>query len=172
MLFRSVVDITDSSDQIERVRGRVVEMAAVGMQIADRRLEFERFADDEIVLVAPPKTALDVPDVLAPTDLARFPILSREAGSATRQVVEDALAGVAPSPLVLGSLEAVKNAVLAGAGLAFLSRHAVTSELKRGELRQVSVSGVSLRRSLYVVRLRERDASPALVALRRYLLGA
>lgn len=168
---RVVVDITDSTDQIERVRGRVVEMAAVGMQVADRKLEFERFAEDEIVLVAPPKGQLDVADGISRADLATLPILSREAGSATRQVVEDALAGVVPSPLVLGSLEAVKNAVLAGAGLAFLSRHAVAPEIKRGELRAISVSGVALRRSLYLVRLRDRDPSPALVALRRFLVS-
>jgi DNA-binding transcriptional LysR family regulator len=164
------VDITDSSDQIDRVRDRVVEMAAVGMQVTDRRLEFQRFAEDEVLLVAPPKSALDVPDALTPAELGRFPVLSREAGSATRQVVEDALAGSVPSPLVLGSQEAVKHAVLAGAGIAFLSRHAVTPELRRGELRVIDVTGLSIRRSLWLVRLQDRDPSPALVALRRFLL--
>ena len=167
---RIVLDITDSGDQIDRVRDRVVELAAVGMQIQDRRLEFERFADDEVVLVAPPRNVLDLPDELSPSDLRRLPLLSREAGSGTRRVVEDALSDPPPPDLVLGSLEAVKTAVRAGAGVAFLSRLAVSAEIARGELRRLAVRDLKLQRSLYLVRLKDREASPALQVLRKFLL--
>ncbi len=169
--IRVTVDITDSGDQIDRVRDRVVELAAVGMEVPDRRLEFHRFADDEIVLVAPPPGVLDVPDRVSRADLGALPLLTREAGSATRRIVEDSMSAALPPPLVLGSLEAVKGAVCAGAGVAFLSRHAIGPEIARGELRAIEIPGLVLRRSLFLVRLRDREPSPALRALQRFLLG-
>ena len=58
--------------------------------------------------------------------------------------------------LELGSNEAIKEAVLAGLGVAVLSRHVVADEMRAGQLRALRISRLSLARDIFVVRDRRR----------------
>jgi DNA-binding transcriptional LysR family regulator len=91
-------------------------------------------------------------------ELARTPLVSREAGSGTRRFLEEALRAQAglervPPAAELSSTTAIKAAVAAGAGSgpAVLSSLAVAAELSAGTLRVVPVTGVDLTRTLRVV---------------------
>ena len=91
-------------------------------------------------------------------ELARTPLVSREAGSGTRRFLEEALRAQAglervPPAAELSSTTAIKAAVAAGAGSgpAVLSSLAVAAELSAGTLRAVPVTGVDLTRTLRVV---------------------
>jgi len=91
-------------------------------------------------------------------ELARTPLVSREAGSGTRRFFEEALRAQAglervPPAAELSSTTAIKAAVAAGAGSgpAVLSSLAVAAELSAGTLRVVPVTGVDLTRTLRVV---------------------
>lgn len=86
-------------------------------------------------------------------ELARTPLLVREAGSGTRDTLARALAAhpmVAPV-MELGSNASVRAGVRAGTDPAVLSELAVTSEVARGELVAVSVEGIDLTRSIRAV---------------------
>jgi DNA-binding transcriptional LysR family regulator len=90
-------------------------------------------------------------------------LLRREAGSGTRALVDTALqqAGVHPPTLMeLGSPEALKQAVLAGVGVAWLPRLNVARELARDQLAQVPLAGLSVRRVLSAVRRHDREPLP------------
>ena len=91
-------------------------------------------------------------------ELARTPLVTREAGSGTRRFFEEALRAQAglervPPAAELSSTTAIKAAVAAGAGSgpAVLSSLAVAAELSAGTLRAVPVTGVDLTRTLRVV---------------------
>ena len=91
-------------------------------------------------------------------ELARTPLVSREAGSGPRRFFEEALRAQAglervPPAAELSSTTAIKAAVAAGAGSgpAVLSSLAVAAELSAGTLRAVPVTGVDLTRTLRVV---------------------
>ena len=91
-------------------------------------------------------------------ELARTPLVSREAGSGTRRFLEEALRAQAglervPPAAELSSTTAIKAAVAAGAGSgpAVLSSLAVAAELAAGTLRAVPVTGVDLTRTLRAV---------------------
>jgi DNA-binding transcriptional LysR family regulator len=92
-------------------------------------------------------------------ELARTPLVSREAGSGTRRFLEEALRAQAglervPPAAELSSTTAIKAAVAAGgagSGPAVLSSLAVAAELSAGTLRAVPVTGVDLTRTLRVV---------------------
>jgi DNA-binding transcriptional LysR family regulator len=73
--------------------------------------------------------------------------------------------GEAAARVVVGSTEAAKRCVLAGMGLAFLSRHAVADELEAGRLELVPLPGTPVARRFWVVSLRERSPSSAAAAL-------
>ncbi|MFG3656278.1 LysR family transcriptional regulator [Streptomyces sp. NPDC047706] len=100
-------------------------------------------------------------------ELAATPLVLREKGSGTRQVLDAALGGLARPLIELSSTTAVKASAVGGAGPAVLSELAVGEELATRRLVSVPVDGVRLRRDLRAVwRAGHRPAGPA-----RELLG-
>ncbi|MFD9222748.1 LysR family transcriptional regulator [Streptomyces sp. NPDC060064] len=91
---------------------------------------------------------------LTPAELAATPLILRERGSGTRQVLDSALSeygGLAEPLLELASTTAVKAAAVSGAGPAVLSELAVTEELTARRLTAVPVEDVDLHRDLRAV---------------------
>ncbi|WP_327322402.1 LysR family transcriptional regulator [Streptomyces sp. NBC_01210] len=91
---------------------------------------------------------------LTPAELAATPLILRERGSGTRQVLDSALSeygGLADPLLELASTTAVKAAAVSGAGPAVLSELAVTEELTARRLTAVPVEDVDLHRDLRAV---------------------
>ncbi|WP_280877921.1 LysR family transcriptional regulator [Streptomyces pseudovenezuelae] len=84
-------------------------------------------------------------------ELAATPLILREEGSGTRQVLDAALGGLARPLIELSSTTAVKAAAVSGAGPAVLSELAVGEELAVRRLVRVPVDGVALARSLRAV---------------------
>jgi DNA-binding transcriptional LysR family regulator len=68
------------------------------------------------------------------------------------------------------SNETIKQAVMAGIGVALISRHTVGLELRLGLLRELTVEGLPLMRSWYVAHRRSLPLLPVHAQLRRYLL--
>ncbi len=100
-------------------------------------------------------------------ELARTPLVAREAASGTRRSLEEALGSAAglsrAAPVAeLSSTTAIKSAVAAGIGPAVLSSLAVAPELAAGTLRAVPVTGLDLTRRLRAVWAEGRQlAGPA-----------
>lgn len=91
---------------------------------------------------------------LDPAELAATPLILRERGSGTRQVLDAALAGhggLSEPLLELASTTAVKGAAVSGAGPAVLSELAISEELASRRLVAIPVEGVLLRRDLRAV---------------------
>ena len=130
-------------------------------------LEVEVFDHDEMrVIVAPDHPWAERRKVKL-RELATAPMVLREVGSGTRDVIEAALAerGVALKPVMaLGSTEAVKHAVSAGLGVAIVSELTVRLELATGRLVDVQVEGLAIRRALHLLRLAARRPSATAAA--------
>ena len=95
--------------------------------------------------------------------LAQLPLLVREAGSGTRQIIDEQLLKYLPSAEVVKAIhqsEAIKHMVSADIGLGCLSQHVIESELATGELVQVSVAGIDLSRTWWLVWHKARHQSP------------
>src|SRR5215471_2495648 len=109
---------------------------------------------DELVLIVAPGHAWARRARVEPAVLAGERLLMREDGSATRQVTERALQQADVKigrMLVLGHTEAIKQAVMAGLGVAFVSIHAVRGELETGRLGRVRVRGLDIHRHFHVI---------------------
>lgn len=90
-----------------------------------------------------------------PAELAATALVTREAGSGTRIVLDRALAAAAPAvpraapALELSATTAIRHAVLAGAGPAVLSAIAVQDDIAAGRLLRIRINpGLDLRRQL------------------------
>lgn len=132
----------------------------------------EPFADNPLVLVAPPNHPLVGQTGIAPRRLTNEPFILREPGSGTRLTAEKFFASQGVSlknRLEVGSNEAIKQTVAGGLGLAVLSTHTVTAELALGELAQLDVQGFPLIRRWHVVYPRGKRLSAAALAFKDWL---
>lgn len=130
-------------------------------------LEVQVVAHDEMVMIVSPKSPILKKSPITAAALTQLPMLMREHGSGTRDVIEAALAerGVEIRPAMsLGSTEALKRAVAAGLGAAIVSRLAVEFELQMGVLAEVDVADLKIRRALHLLQLRGKTPSPAAAA--------
>jgi DNA-binding transcriptional LysR family regulator len=127
-------------------------------------LQHEVLTHDEMVLITSTSHPLARNQRASLADLTQFPLICREQGSGTREVIEAALGkqGVVIQPAMsLGSTEAVKNAVLHGFGIALVSRLTVELELQSERLVALDVEGLHIRRALHLLTLRGKHPSPA-----------
>lgn len=113
-------------------------------------------------VILPPDHPLAGRDGFDPEVLLRETFLSREAGSGTRILMHRFLDRIGPDGpprlIEMDSNETIKQAVLAGLGVAFLSLHTVDTELRSGRLSLLRGPGLPVMRHWYLVR-------PATVAL-------
>ena len=162
------VAVGNSADVLGWLKADRIQFGLVEAPLQDRDIDVEVIGQDELVLVAARRDRVLKARPLTPVGLARYPILRREATSGTQQLVDTELTrqgASSPTLMVLGSTEALKQAVLAGLGMAWLPRLAVMHELARGELGRVAVSELQICRSLTLIRLRGAQLSPAAEAL-------
>ncbi|MBA3542591.1 MAG: LysR family transcriptional regulator, partial [Deltaproteobacteria bacterium] len=148
----------------ELVRRHVVELGLTEGLVTDDDLETTVFDQDEMVAIAAPDDPVLARAPLSARELVALPLLMRERGSGTREVIEAALAKkrlVVEPVMSLGSTEAVKNAVAARLGIAIVSRLAVELELASGALVAIDVADLEIRRALHLVELRGKSRSPA-----------
>jgi len=68
------------------------------------------------------------------------------------------------------STETIKQAVIAGMGISFLSRHTIGLELETGRLAILDVQGFPATLSWFVVHRREKRLPPAALAFKEFLL--
>ena len=130
-------------------------------------LDFLPFMENRIVAVATPQHPLCHIAELKLQDLTAWPLLVREPGSGTRQAVDrfcNERRAQFASTLQLGSLEALRQGVLAGLGIALLPQHAVSQDLASGRLCELPVAELPLWHSWCVVHQRERRLSPVAAA--------
>lgn len=107
--------------------------------------------DNLIVVTAPGHAWSRRRRPLDAAELAATPLILREKGSGTRQVLDAALGGLARPLIELSSTTAVKAAAVSGAGPAVLSELAVGEELSMRRLVGIPLAGVSLARDLRAV---------------------
>lgn len=132
--------------------------------IASDLLEVETVTTDDMIAIAAPTHPALTHAPLWSGALRELPLLLREHGSGSREVVEAALRsrGLAIAPVMsLGSTEAIKNAVLHGLGIAFVSRLSVVHELASRRLVELPFRDLHVRRDLLLISLRGKRHSPA-----------
>jgi DNA-binding transcriptional LysR family regulator len=155
--------IANTQAIVERVLDHSLHAGFVGLRPLSSALVTVPFLADTIVLVARSSHPLTGPRA-SPEDLARTRLLLREEGSATRAMALKALArcGVNTEAAVgFGSNAAMRTAVLAGYGVAALSREVVLDDLEQGRLKLVRLQGWRCRRRFYIIRRRDRKLTTA-----------
>jgi DNA-binding transcriptional LysR family regulator len=154
--------VTDSQQVLQEVEQGHVHLGLVGGKRDSAHLEFRGFATDELVLIVPPKHSFATRKRVTLSQFAAEPLIVREVGSGSRSCLEQALTQAGKSlhelriTLELGSNEAIKEAVLRGMGVAVLSSRTVQKEVESGKLHTLAITGLTLKRDMFVVWDRRR----------------
>jgi LysR family transcriptional regulator, low CO2-responsive transcriptional regulator len=131
------------------------------------------FARHPLVVIAAPDHRLARERRVPVRALAAETFLVREPGSGTRAAMERFFAQHHVHPAAtteISSNETIKQAVMAGMGLGFISQHAIGLELAAGQLALVHLEGLPVVRDWNVVHRTEKRLSPAALAFKRFVL--
>lgn len=157
----------NSRSVLQQLVDEDVELGFIGCRFEDERILFENMGEDALVCAVSPDLHAGGKGSLSQAELCKVPMIVREDGSGTQKAVYEALAGtwINKDSLTiiarLGSSEAIRRALLSGAGYAFISTRAISEELAIGALRAIRIPGVQITRTLYAVRREGRELSPA-----------
>jgi len=160
------LSISDTQSVVERVAEREIELGVVGAARRHRGVVFEPFFRDEVVLAVPPQHGFANRTVTL-AELREEPLVVMQEGAGVRQVIEDELrkAGIRlrdlEPRLELGLQESAKAAVVAGYGVTFISRAAVSADLAVGTLATARVEGLDPARDISLVRSAGRSPTRA-----------
>jgi LysR family transcriptional regulator, low CO2-responsive transcriptional regulator len=134
----------------------------------------EPFAPHPYVIVAAPTHPLASTPRISMARIVREPFVVREKGSDTWNSMMDGfgtqLANVNIT-MEIRSTETIKQAVMAGMGVSFLSAHTVSRELQAGSLVVLDVQGLPLMLNWFVVHRRAKRLPPVAQAFKNFLLA-
>ena len=149
-----------------------IEVAIMGRPPDGLDVEASVLGDHPHVVVAPMNHRLVGQVALPPSRLAGETFLVREPESGTRTLMERFFGEARIAPRIgmqIDSNETIKQAVIAGLGIAFLSAHTIDAEVAARRLAVLDVAGLPVMRRWHVVHMRERRLMPAAEAVRAFL---
>ncbi len=166
----------DSGEIIEQLAERKLEIGFVGKKPRGKIFSVREIAGDRLLVAVPPGHKWKAKKTVSLEELRREPFLLREQGSGTRSAFEEALAKKGVSlgrdfnvVAVLGSTEAIKEAIREGLGVSVISDLAVGGDCERCKLKTLRIKGISIEREFYRVYLKHHSLAPAAEAFLAHL---
>jgi len=163
------LSVGNRTETIQALASFEIDLVVMGRPPADLEVHEAAFGPHPHVIIAPPDHPLAGKRRISTARLAAESLLVREEGSGTRALFRAYFAGhdvkIPPVQFEIGSNETVKQAVLAGLGLALISAHTVAAEVDSGRLVILDVAGLPIVREWRIVRRADRTPSPAAQAL-------
>lgn len=133
-----------------------VDLALVENSSSQSGLKYKDFLNDELIVVTGANSVYAKRDYISRDDLSQLPIVLREQGSGTLEVIKAALSkqGInfenINTLIHLGSTESIKNFLMDFDGLAIVSAKAVKTELFLKSLIKLEVSGFTIPRKFRI----------------------
>ena len=156
-----------------------IDLAIIGGELPpelQESLEVAPYAEDELALIMPVFHPLATNDVIARSDLYKLKFITLDSQSTIRKVIDQVLTrgGIETRRLrvemELNSIEAIKNAVQSGLGVAFASTSSIEKELQMGVIHRARIESVEVKRTLSVIFNPNRYRSKAAEAFTNEIL--
>src|SRR6266571_5255333 len=160
------LSVSDTQTVVAQVAERELELGIVGAAPRHRGVVYEPFFRDEVVLACPSGHRF-AGRTVSLDDLRAEPLLVMQEGAGVRQVIEEELRKVGMRlrdldvRLELGLQESVRSAVVAGHGVAFISRLAIEADLAAGRIATARVRGLDPVREIFLARASGRSETRA-----------
>ena len=166
-------NVVNREQLLQQLADNVTDLAIMVRPPQDLDTVNEPFAPHPYVIVAPPDHPLAGRRRIPVSRLAREPFVVRETGSDTWNSMAEAFGehmGELNIAMKIRSTETIKQAVIAGMGVSFLSAHTIARELKARSLAVLDVQGFPRMAHWYVVHRRHKRLPPVAQAFRQFLL--
>jgi DNA-binding transcriptional LysR family regulator len=174
--FTISLKIADSKEIVQYVLQDTIELGMTGAKLNHNFLSYDKYGEDEIIVVAPSSHPLTRKKKVGIEELLKEPWIIREEGSGTQMAVENALRKKGKSlkqfnvVMEIGSTSSVKEGVKSRLGLAFISKRAAKEELNQNLLSRIDVEGIDpIFRQIFIVTHRGRTLSPIGMEFLRFL---
>ena len=167
------LSVHNRDNLLAHLADNLTDLAVLGRPPLDADTLNEPFAPHPYVIVAAASHPLADQPRITLTRLLREPFVLREQGSDTWQTMADAFGRQMARLKVameIKSTETIKQAVIAGMGISFLSAHTVSRELAAGSLVMLDVKGFPLMQQWYLVQRRAKRLPPVAQAFKAFLL--
>lgn len=165
--------VGNRAETIDSLKDHDIDIALMGRPPGSVAVRAVVFGDHPLVIIAAPDHPLVKRRGLAKDEVGRESFLVREQGSGTRISMEifmrDVPGWLERQWIELDSNETIKQSVMAGLGVAFISGHTVASELETGRLALLDVVGMPIRRQWFAVTRSDRAMTPAMTAFHSFL---
>jgi len=163
--------VMNTTEIIEAIAHQGLRFGIIEAPCEEPGFDAQAVMDDELLLIAPANHPFASREQVTLEEAIREPMVLREKGSGTRQIIEDELErrGVTEDEIRVvsefGSTGAVKSAVEAGLGLSLLSVWTIRHELALSVLKPIRIEGVRFRRQFFSVKLQSALLPMPAVAL-------
>lgn len=148
----------NNTEQIEiALQKNEIDLGIIEGKSKKAYLKYTEFVKDEIVLVSNSTNPLSKRQNITIDELKNIPLLFREQGSGTLEVIAHHLKSLNVKisdlkiEMQLGSTESIKNYILHSNTMAFISLHSIYKELKENKFTIIDVQHLSIERSFYFI---------------------
>lgn len=141
--------VGNSKEVEEGVLSRVFNLGLIEDNIESSKIFLKKFYKDEIIMIA--SVDNPIPSHISLKDIGMYPLIMREQGSGTRNVIESTL-GIKLNPVMeISSTKAIAKLVQNSKYISFASKLVVSEMLSCNVLKQVKIDGIEIKREFSII---------------------
>ncbi|SMN11500.1 RuBisCO operon transcriptional regulator CbbR [uncultured Candidatus Thioglobus sp.] len=164
------LEVTNRKLLLEKLDNHNNDLIVMGEPPADMLLITKPFMENPLIAIAHPDHPLLKNKQNSIKTLNQETLITREQGSGTRITIERVLGMKFNSEIEINSNEAIIEAVQAGLGIGFVSKHTVQLELKNGIIKQLNVDRFPITRHWHVVHSAKTKLSPIAQKFKAFII--
>jgi DNA-binding transcriptional LysR family regulator len=164
------LDVTNRRALLDNLRSKKADLVIMGEPPKDIPLTSNAFMENPLIAIAHPDNKLLNKERISIKDLSRETLLTREVGSGTRITVQRFTGLVFNSDIEINSNEAIVEAVQAGLGIGFVSKHSVKLQLDNNIIKQLHVTPFPIIRHWHVVHHKDAELSPSARRFKQFII--
>ena len=164
------IDVTNRHSLLDNLKNNNADLVIMGEPPKNIPLISSAFMKNPLIAIAHPDNALLTKKKISIKDLNKETLLTREIGSGTRITIERFTGLDFNSDIQINSNEAIVEAVQAGLGIGFVSKHSVSLQLKNNIIKQLNVAPFPIIRQWHIVHHAEAELSPIARRFKQFVI--
>jgi len=164
------IDVTNRHALLDNLKNHNADLVIMGEPPKNIPLISSAFMKNPLIAIVHPDNELLTKKKISIKDLNKETLLTREIGSGTRITIERFTGLDFNSDIQINSNQAIVEAVQAGLGIGFVSKHSVNLELKNNIIKQLDVSPFPIIRHWHIVHHAEAQLSPIARRFKQFVI--
>ncbi|MCS5542783.1 MAG: LysR family transcriptional regulator [SAR324 cluster bacterium] len=164
------IDVTNRHALLDNLKNNNADLVIMGEPPKNIPLISSAFMKNPLIAIAHPDNELLTKKKISIKDLNKETLLTREIGSGTRITIERFTGLDFNSDIQINSNEAIVEAVQAGLGIGFVSKHSVNLQLKNNIIKQLDVAPFPIIRQWHIVHHAEAELSPIARRFKQFVI--